>query len=72
MDIKEKNCNNLTFQKMNGIQPKAVLTPETTGIEPNSPLLYGFRLSEFLTEEAYMSEDNISLPPKRRYTYSVF
>lgn len=71
-DIMEKNCNNHTFQKTNGIHPKAVLTPETTGINPNSPLLYGFRLSQFLTEEAYMSNDNISIPPKRRYTYSVF
>lgn len=57
---------------MNGIHPKAVLTPETTGTNPNSPLLYGFRLSQFLTEEAYMSNDNISIPPKRKYTYSVF
>lgn len=72
MDIKEKNCNNLTFQKINGIHPKAVLTPETTGINQNSPILSGFRLSQFLTEEAYMSNDNISLPTKRRYAYSVF
>lgn len=54
------------------IQPKTVLTPETTGT--NSPLLYGFRLSQFLTEDAYTSNDNISIPltPKRRYTYSVY
>lgn len=74
MDIREKNVNNYTFQKINGAQPKTTLTPDTTGINPNSPLLYGFRLSQFLTEEAYMSCDNVSLPmpPKRRYTYSVF
>lgn len=51
-------------------QPKAVLTPETTGI--HSPLLYGLHFSEFLTEEAYMSSDSLPIPPKRRYTYSVF
>lgn len=78
IDIKEKNCNAYTFQKVQqmngGGQPKAVLTPETTGTNPNSPLLYGFSFSQFLTEESYMSNDNISLPmpPKRRYTYSVY
>ena len=77
MDIKEKNCNNYTFHKMNGSggsQTKTVLTPETTGINLTSPLLYGFRLSQFLTEDAYTSSDNISvpMPPKRRYTYSVY
>ncbi|XP_055297348.1 monocarboxylate transporter 10 isoform X2 [Sitodiplosis mosellana] len=30
IDIKEKNCNTYTFQKMLNGQPKAVLTPETT------------------------------------------
>lgn len=80
MDIKEKNCNNYTFHKMNGNagsgagQLKTMMTPETTGIHLNSPLLYGFRLSQFLTEDAYTSSDNIavSMPPKRRYTYSVY
>lgn len=57
-----------------GGQPKAVLTPETTGTNLNSPLLYGFRLSQFLTEDAYSSSDNVSIPmpSKRRYTYSVY
>lgn len=78
MDIKEKNCNSYTFHKMNGTggsQAKsAVMSPETTGINLTSPLLYGFRLSQFLTEDAYTSSDNISvpMPPKRRYTYSVY
>lgn len=78
MDIKEKNCNSYTFHKMNGSaggQSKAVvLSPETTGINPTSPLLYGFRLSEFLTEDSYTSSDNVSIPmpPKRRYAYSVY
>lgn len=53
-------------------QPKAVLAPETTGINQTSPLLYGLSFSEFLTEEAYMSNDSLPMPPKRRYTYSVF
>lgn len=78
MDIKEKSSNNYTFHKMNGhtgngaSQPKTVLPPETTGT--NSPLLYGFRLSQFLTEDAYTSNDNLSVTtiPKRRYTYSVY
>lgn len=72
IDIKEKNCNTYTFQKVSAGQPKAVLAPETTGISQNSPLLYGLMFSEFLTEEAYMSSDSIPIPPKRRYRYSVF
>lgn len=68
IDIKEKNYKN-TFHK---IQPKAVLAPETTGIIQNAPLLYGLSFSGFLTEEAYMSNDSIPMPPKRRYKYSVF
>lgn len=68
MDIKEKNCNTYTFHKFGNGQPKIV--PETTGI--HSPLLYGLHFSEFLTEEAYMSNDSLPIPPKRRYTYSVF
>lgn len=70
MDIREKNCNTYTFQKVNGeCQPKAALAPDTTGI--NSPLLFGFQFSEYLTEEAYLSNESLPIPTRRRYAYSV-
>lgn len=60
---------------MNGGNVKSgAPTVETTGINASSSLLKGFSFSELLSEDAYMSNANDSLPmsSQRRYTYSVF
>lgn len=55
-----------------GNAAKSEHSAETTGINSSTALLNNFSFSEFLTEEAYMSNDSLPMPCKRKYTYSVF
>lgn len=71
LDNKEKYCNTYTFQKENETLAKPTFIDDKTGINSNSSLLNGMRVSRIVVVDHFDREPFHSYS-KRKYKYSVF